>query len=147
MPGYHAGYLRNVLRAVEVGPSSPGAGGNGAGADMQASGGWDGIIFECTIGVIGNGGTFDLRVVESANSNFSGAVNVTNAAIVQVPNTTANVMVSIDVFRPTNRYVRVVATPATNNANISVSSVRYRGTGRSPVALPTNHQYVVVAAN
>jgi hypothetical protein len=136
--------MREMASSVEVVPSSPGAGGNGAGVDMQ---GWDGVAFQCIIGVVGNGGTYDLRVVESANSNFSGAVNVANAEITQVLNTSPNVLVTIDVYRPTNRYLRVVSTPATNNANVAVIAHRYRGTGRTPAGLPTNHQYVAVRAN
>lgn len=138
----HAGAVG--LATVEINPSSPGAGTNGTGVDMQ---GWDRVVFHCAVGVIGNGGTLDLRVVGSANSNFSGAVNITNAAVVQLPNTQPNVVVSIDVYRPTNRYVRVVATPATNNANISVIAVRYRGAGNLPPTQPTNYQYVSVAEN
>lgn len=143
MPSYHSA-LEDSLLGVEINPSSPGAATNGAGVDMA---GWDGVAFVCAIGVIGNGGTFDLRVVESANANFSGAVNVTNAAITQVTNGVANVCVTVDVYRPTNRYVRVVATPATNNANVGVVSVRYRGQSRLPASLPTNAQYVTVRAN
>lgn len=132
---------------LEIPGSSPGAAGNGAGVDMLELGGWDGVVFQAVIGVIGNGGTYDLRVVGSANANFSGAVNVNGASITQVPNTQANIVVSIDVFRPTNRYLRVVSTPATNNANIAVLATRYRGQGRSPITLPTNSQYVAVAEN
>lgn len=135
---------RKATYGLEIGPTSPGAAGNGGGVDMM---GYDRVLFHCLIGVIGNGGTFDLRVVGSANANFSGAVNITNAVITQVPNTTANVVVSIDVVRPTNRYVRVVATPATNNANIAILSERFRGSGVVPAANPTNFQYVVIAEN
>lgn len=154
MPGYHSGYFRNSISTMEVPGSSPGAGVNGIGVDMQANGGWDGVEFEMVVGVIGNGGTLDMRVVESANSNFSGAVNITDkdnssvsAAITQIANTVANVVVGIDVFRPTNRYLRAVVTPATNNANVAVIAHRYRNQGRSPIDLPSNGQYVSVRAN
>lgn len=141
----HAAGFKEFESDVEVNSKDAAAGGsNGAGVDMQ---GWDGVVFEAILGVIGNGGTFDMRVVESANANFSGAVNVSGAAITQVPNTTPNIVVAIDVFRPTNRYVRVVATAGTNNVNYGVVSHKYRRTGRSPATLPTNHQYVAVAAN
>lgn len=123
---------------------------NGVGVDLA---GWDGVVFEAIIGVIGNGGTYDLRVVDSANSNFSGAVNVTDkdtgnvAGITQVLNTGPNVIVSIDVFRPTNRYVRVVSTATTNNVNVGIVAHKYRAQGRTPYDLPTNNQYVAVRAN
>lgn len=135
----------NVLRTVEVAPSNYAAGAtNGTGVDMQ---GWDAVEFIAILGAIGNGGTYDLRVVESANANFSGAINVTNAALIQVPNTQANVVAAIHVYRPTNRYVRVVSTATTNAVNVTVLAERHRGTGRQGAALPTNHQYVVVQAN
>lgn len=145
MAGYHGGYMRTMLSTVEVNSKDgAAASSNGAGVDMQ---GWDGVIFQAIVGTIGNGGTFDMRVVESANSNFSGAVNITGAALTQVPNTQPNTVYSIDVFRPTNRYVRVNATVGTNNVNYGVIAHRYRHVGRAPLTLPTNSQYVTVAAN
>jgi hypothetical protein len=138
----HAGAIG--LTTVEINPSSPGAAATGTGVDMQ---GFDRVVFHVAIGVIGNGATIDARVVGSANANFSGAVNIANAAIVQVLNTSPNVAATIDVYRPTNRYVRLVVTPATNNANVSAVAVRYRGTGNLPPTQPTNYQYVAVSEN
>lgn len=142
------------LVTQEVPGSSPGAGVNGVGVDMQELGGWDGVEFLMPVGVIGNGGTLDMRIVSSANANFSGAVNIADAdnasniaAVTQIPNTQANIVVGIDVFRPVNRYLRAVVTAATNNANVAVIARRYRNQGRTPVALPTNHQYVSVRAS
>lgn len=145
MAGYHGGYMKTMISTVEINSKDgAAASSNGTGVDMQ---GWDGVIFQAVIGTIGNGGTFDMRVLESANANFSGAVNISGAALTQVPNTQPNTVYSIDVFRPTNRYVRVNATVATNNVNYGVIAHRYRHVGRAPVTLPTNAQYVVVAAN
>lgn len=150
---FHGGRSSELV-TMEVPASSPGAGVNGIGVDMQELGGWDGVIFEAVVGVIGNGGTFDMRAVQSANANFSGAVNIADAdnssntaAAVQVANTVANVVVSIDVFRPVNRYLRAVVTAATNNANVAVTARRYRNQGRTPVALPNNFQYVSIRAS
>lgn len=138
----HQGLVKNLVAFEAAG--TPGAAVNGAGVDMK---GWDVVAFVCALGVMGNGGTFDLRVVESANANFSGAVNVAGASVTQVANTSPNVALTIEVTRPTNRYLRVVATPATNNANIGIVSIRSRAQGRPPIAVPTNHQYVNVTMN
>lgn len=150
---YHGGRSSELV-TMEVPGSSPGAGVNGIGVDMQESGGWDGVLFEMSVGVIGNGGTLDMRVVGSANANFSGAVNIAdadnssnNASITQIANTVANVIVAIDVYRPTNRYVRAVVTAATNNANVAVTARRYRNQGRTPMTLPNNFQYVSIRQN
>lgn len=144
MVSQHGGN-RTTLTDIEVAPKLYTAGGtNGAGVDMQ---GWDGVVFEANIGAMVAGSTFDMRAVGSANSNYSGAVNITGAAITQVPNTQNGIMASIDVWRPTNRYVRTVSTVAVDNVNYGITSRRYRYTGRSPVSLPTNYQYVNVAEN
>jgi len=145
MPGYHGGYLRGAISTVELpGAERAAAAVNGAGVDMA---GWDGVAFQAALGAFTGAGTFDMRVVESENSNFSGAVNVSGAAIVQQANTGPNVIVTIDVYRPTNRYVRAVGTVAVNNVVYGVTAIRYRAQGRTPVDLPNNSQYVIVRAN
>ncbi|MGD9889696.1 MAG: hypothetical protein AB7R89_25765 [Dehalococcoidia bacterium] len=138
---YHSA-LETALLDMEIQAKLYGAGStNGAGVDMQ---GWDGVAFIASIGAIEDGGTYDLRVVQDSLANFASVTNVTNAAITQVPNTTPNVIVVIDVFRPAERYVRVNSTVATNNVTVSVTSVRYRGQSRLPKASPAD-QYVLVA--
>lgn len=140
---------RISLDAVEVPPTSPGASTvAGAGVDMRASSGsWDRVVFKAALGVIGNAGNVDMYATESANANFSGEINITGAAITQVLNGVSNVVVALDVVRPTNRYVRCKVVITANNANIAVMSERYRGGGTMPHTLPTNSQYVVAAAN
>ena len=134
--------LESLLQSVEVQPVSLSGAVNGAGVDMA---GWDGVAFVAQVGVVTGAGTFDLRVVESANANFSGAVNISGASITQV--TTSNTTHTIDVWRPTNRYLRVVATQAVNTVLAAVLAFRYRGQSRLPASTPTNFQYVKVQAN
>ena len=113
----------------------------GIGVDMK---GWDAVAFAYCVAAQGNGGALDIRVVGSANSNFSGNVNISGAAIVQSPNTDgANLTYVIEVYRPLNRYVKSIVTP-TNNANFAAISIRTRGQARQPVAVATNTQYVGV---
>jgi hypothetical protein len=144
MPAHH-NPLRNLKRGVEIAGVTASSAANGNGVDML---GWDGVEFDVNIGAMVATATFDLRVVGSANSNFSGAVNITNANIVQTLAADGNNrVVSVAVHRPTNRYLRVVATPATANVTYAVTSYLYRGQGRLPVTVPTNHQFVAVAEN
>lgn len=143
MPKYHAG-RGDAVTTVEVQPGDYAAGNtNGIGVDMS---GFDGVVFDAIIGGITGAGVYDMRVVESENANFSGAVNIANAAIVQVTNAAPNTIHSIDVFRATNnRYLRVVSSPATNNVEVTVIARRYRAQGRTPYELPTGSTYVEVS--
>ncbi len=137
--------LRNALVTADaIAQLNQASAVQGIGVDMQ---GWDSVAFSAQINAQGNGGAFDMRVVGSANANFSGNVNISGAAITQVLNTSGgNVCATVEVHRPTNRYVKAIYTP-TNNANFSAVAIRTRGAGRQPPSLPTNHQYVGVSEN
>lgn len=136
---------------VEVIPGTNiSAAAQGIGVDMK---GWDTVTFVAQIAAMTGSATFDMRVVGSANSNFNNGTNtngtdITNAAIVQVPAAAGvNIACAITVVRPTNRYVKVIATPATNNVNFAVMSILSRGQSRLPFSLPANYQLVAVAEN
>ncbi len=137
--------LKNTLISVDaIAQTNQASAVQGIGVDMA---GWDTVAFIATINAQGNGGAFDMRLVGSANANFSGNVNISGAAITQVANTSGgNVTVTIEVHRPTNRYVKAIYTP-TNNANFAAVAIRSRGQARQPVTLTTNHQYVAVSEN
>lgn len=145
MPGWH-NEMRNLLRASEIQPNQYAAAAlNGVGVDMA---GWDGVEFDALIGGMAASSTFDMRVLGSANANFSGAVNITGAAIVQtIAADGNNRVVSVAVHRPTNRYVRTNSTVAAANVFYGITSYRYRGASRLPPTTPTNHQFVAVAEN
>lgn len=134
------------LVSVEVAPGIKGIGAlDGTGVDMQEEGGFDGVRFDIIVGGITATSTFDAVVEEADLANFSGATNVADAAIVQISDANANnIVASIDVFRPAKRYVRLAGTVAAANSEIAVIATRYRAQGRSPVDLPTDHQYVSV---
>lgn len=110
--------------------------------------GWDGVMWVFQVGAMANGSTFDARVVSSANANMSGNTNLTNAAITQLTNASNNNTVIVDVWRPTNRYVRSATMPGTANVNFSAVAYLYRHTGTVPVTQNTNvAQVVKVAVN
>jgi hypothetical protein len=125
-------------------PQSMGAGAvNGATIDTL---GWDGIRFEISVGVITGAGTLDARVVRDDNSGMSSPTNVANAALAQVVNTTPNTVHVIDVYRPSERYVRAVITQATNTVIASATATLYRRSGLLPPT-QTATQVVRVAEN
>ena len=79
----HLSLADSVLVAQDIADQIASANVNGAVTDMQ---GWDGILYIFNIGAMASGGTFDARIMSSANSNFSGNSNIANAAVTQVTN-------------------------------------------------------------
>jgi hypothetical protein len=140
----HLSLLDNVLASQDIADQTASANTNGTALDMQ---GWDGVCFLFNIGAMASGATFDARIVSSANSNMSGATNIANAAITQVANTGNTTLVAIDIWRPSDRYLRSATQPATANVTFGSVAVRYR---RSSGILPPTQsasQVVRVAVN
>lgn len=130
----HLGLSDSVLTNVAVTPrNASGSAVNTAAIDMK---GWMGIRFVVQIGVLGTNGTADFAVYRDDNSGFNSGTLITdadsggNAVLTQVVN--ANTIHVIDVFRPSERYIRGVATGHTNGAFISVSYDLYRRQGTLP---------------
>jgi hypothetical protein len=112
----HMSLSESTLAALDIAPISSSANVNGTVMDMQ---GWDGIQYAFQLGTMASGATYDARIVSSANANMSGATNVTNAALTQVAVTgNANIYI-IDVWRPTDRYLRSATQPATANSQFA----------------------------
>jgi hypothetical protein len=140
----HQALSDTVLVAQDIAPQVASANVNGTTFDMQ---GWDGIQYEFNIGAMASSATFDARIVSSANSNMSGAANIANAALTQVVASTGNTnLYLIDVWRPSDRYVRSATQPATANVTFGSVATRYRRSGILP---PTQAalQQVKVAVN
>jgi hypothetical protein len=93
-----------------------------------------------------SGGTYDARIVSSANANMSGATNITNAALTQVTSATPNNSFIIDVYKPTDRYLRSATQPATAAVLHTSTAIRYRRNGILP-ATATATQTVKVSSN
>lgn len=139
----HNSLSDSVLPTLDIAPISSTSNVNGTAMDMQ---GWDGIMYVFQIGTMASGGTYDARIVSSANANMSGATNITNAALTQVTSATPNNSFIIDVWRPTDRYVRSATQPATAAVLHTSVAIRYRRNGVLP---PTASalQSVKVAVN
>lgn len=133
----HGSLADRVLVTQEVAPASASSGAkNGAGVDMA---GWDGVLFAISVGAITGAGVIDGRAESDDNSGFNSATNVSgvnatganvNAALTQVVN--ANTTQLIDVYKPSERYVRCVVTPAANTVAYAVTAIRYRAGGLLP---------------
>lgn len=139
----HDSLSDSTLPAVDILPQSASANVNGTVMDMQ---GWDGIQYLFALGTMASGATFDARIVSSANANMSGATNIANALLVQVPVTgNANIAI-IDIWRPTDRYLRSATQPAVGACLIAAIATRYRRNGILPPTA-TAAQTVKVAVN
>lgn len=114
---------------------------NGTGIDMS---GWDGIRFEIPHGIFGTSGTLDALVQTDDNSGFNSAANVTNASLTQITN--ANGLAMIEVYRPTERYVRLQLKGQTNGVTAGATATRFRATGILPPT-QTAVQVIKVAQN
>jgi len=151
MPGYHAGFLEDVVPTTEIVPADR-AGGtvNGAGVDMT---GYDGVVFLINVGVIIGAGTLDARAVGDELANFASPTNIVDAdsaglaAIAQVTNTAPNTVHVLNVFRPPYQYVRLVHIVTTNNVASGVVAIRYRAQGRTPPTWPNGAEHVGIRAS
>ena len=125
----HLSLADSTLMAADVPAQSASSNVNGTVMDMQ---GWDGCCYVFNLGTVASGGTFDARIVSSANANMSGATNITNAALTQVTSATPNNAFIIDVYRPSDRYLRSATQPATAAVLVSSVAIRYRRNGILP---------------
>lgn len=140
----HSALSDTVLVKQEIAPANLSSNTNTSTLDMQ---GWDGVEYEFAIGVMASGVTFDAYVQNSANSNFSGPTNITNAVLTQVANTSNATLQVLDVYKPTNRYVRCSTVPGAG-VFASVVSRRYRRSGiLPPTQESTTNQIVKVVVN
>lgn len=146
MPNYHQSLLETNLVKREIDPASVAGATNGVGVDMgEAPNAWDGVLFICQIGA--GAFTKDFKAQSDTASNFGTAADIANAACTQRAAGITNSIEIIDVYRPTNRFVRSVFTPS-GAVLVSVISIRYRATGRLPVTQDaTTLQVVKVAQN
>lgn len=147
----HLGLSDEVLTVRVISPVNVvNTGANGVTIDLgqnSTRGGWLGARFVISVGVLGTNGTMDAKVVQSNTSAFTiNALCVdvdtnTNAALTQVVN--SNTVQIIDVYRPKNRYLRLVATGHANGSLGGVTCDLYRTNGTLP---PTQlaEQYVKV---
>lgn len=108
--------------------------------------GWDSVQFIVSLGTFGVNSTFDGLVQTAPDSGFNTVTNVASSNLTQIPAANANCVAIVEVYRPTQRYVRFQATPATNAVVWTVIANQFRRQGILP---PTQsaQQVVRVAQN
>lgn len=102
---------------------------NGVALDMQ---GWDGVEFLIPYGIFGASGTLDGLVQRDDNSGFNSPTNITNSNLTQVLAANANGLAIVDVYRPSERYVRLQLTGQTNGVTAGAIACQYRRNGVLP---------------
>lgn len=135
----HNSLADSVLTTLEIGPKTANTGTtNGTGVDMQ---GWEGVMFVVAVGAITGSGKLDGYADMDDNSGFNSATNITgvnatgsnvNAVLTQVAN--ANTTHIIDIYRPTERYVRLNLTASVNLVLHGAVAIRYRRAGILPAS-------------
>lgn len=139
----HSGLADSVLTTLHLSGRSTSSVANGTAIDMQ---GWDSVQFIVSLGTFGVNSTFDGLVQTAPDSGFNTVTNVASSNLTQIPAANANCVAIVEVYRPTQRYVRFQATPATNAVVWTVIANQFRRQGILP---PTQsaQQVVRVAQN
>jgi len=96
--------------------------------DMQ---GYDGVLFVAGFGTIVEGGTQNVQVYQDTDraGGTMAAVAGTAAHTVTAANAAlTKSAIAVDVYKPLERYLEVIVTPATQDAVIlGVTAIRYKG--------------------
>lgn len=117
---------------------TPGTLGSGAQAGILVdSNGWDGVLFTIHTGAVAGGATLDAYVKRDSASAFTTSTNVANAALAQITSATANsnAVFQIDVFRPAQRYLKLILTSGTAAVAVCAFAQGYKRSGRRPATL------------
>lgn len=140
----HMGIADNVLITQAHSAASQTSVQNGAAVDMQ---GWDGVAFVINVGTMAAGATLDAYLARDDNSGFNSSTNIANAAITQLANTSNANMAILEAWRPAERYVRAVVTPAVGAVVFGVTAIRYRRSGGILPPTQTAAEHIKIAEN
>lgn len=142
----HQSLADMTLVVPAFGPAALGAGAN-AGILVDTLG-WDGVKFDISVGALTSAATIDAYVKRDSASGFTTSTNVTNAALVQITSSAANSnsVSTIDVYRPSQRYLKLILTSAAASVSVSAVATLYKRSGVMP-ATQTALQTVKVAEN
>jgi len=135
----HSTPLDRLKLTQVINPGVNASGGITSGeVDMR---GFNGVVFLMPVGALD--GVLDLKVMSSTTSGGT-LTTITGAAITQMTAGEDNNMVAIDVYRPTNRYLKVISTATgTTGANFGVIAMQYDAVGLTPVTQPASVDEIV----
>jgi len=93
--------------------------------DMQ---GFAGAVFVATLGVVTLGSAIALKAQEDIVSSMANVKDLSGAAAAFIAGASdSNKCLIVDVYRPKERFLRAVLTPATQNAEIlSIVAIQYQ---------------------
>jgi hypothetical protein len=127
--------VTRVMNAVAAGTSDQ----NSSVIDMQ---GWDGVTFLAAFGTITSGAVTSVKVQQGADSGLSDGADLEGTSVT-VADDDDNQIAIVEVYRPRERYVRLVVDRGTQNAVIDgVIAIQYNGR-RQP---STHDSSTVIAA-
>jgi hypothetical protein len=124
---------RNVFVDVAMAPVAAGTGDTQNGLTIDTLD-YESIVFLVYLGALSAGAVTTIQVQYGALANGTDMANIANGAV-SVPQASGSNLgwLSVEVHRPTKRYMRVVVTRATANAVINGASVLMgRGGFRPP---------------
>lgn len=128
--------ITRVMNAVAAGTTAQ----NGTTLDMS---GWDGVLFVASLGTLTATQVTSLKAQQGNAANLSDAQDLANTLTGPMADGDSNKCLVLDVYRPTDRYVRCVVGRGTANAVIDgVIAIQYRGR-KAPVTQDTT----TIAAN
>lgn len=124
--------VTRVMNAVAAGTSDQ----NSAVVDMT---GFDGVMFLAAFGTITSGAVTSIKGQQGAASDASDAADLEGTAVT-VADDDDNQVAGLDIYRPQERYVRLVVDRGTQNAVIDgVVAIQYKGR-----KFPTTHDTTTV---
>lgn len=128
----HTNMFANCKVSQAVTPTAGAAGTsdiNGATLDME---GFEGVLMIVTMGAITAGAVTSIKAQQGAASNLSDAADLLGTAQT-IADTDDEKVFLIDLFRPQERYVRLVVDRGTQNAVVASAEYIQYGARKAPV--------------
>lgn len=123
--GYNAKVTR-VMNAVAAGQTAQ----NSSILDMS---GFEGVVFVAAFGAISSNAVTSIKAQQGMAADMSDAADLAGTSI-SIPDSASNKLAVLDVYRPRERYVRLVISRGTANAAIDgVVAIQY-GRKEGPIA-------------
>lgn len=128
----HQSPLSLMKTSVSVAPIAIAASATVNGTIIDTKG-YQGVVHILTVGVTDT--ETDMKITRDSASDMSDDTDITGAAITQIAADGDGSIVAIDVWRPSERYVRaVIVCTATGSTGLhSVVAILYRGQGLFPI--------------
>ena len=129
--------MGNLIEQVKISqvitPTNGAAGTSDINSSILDMSGFQGVAFVVTMGAITSGAVTSIKVQQGAAADMSDAADLEGSAQTIADTDDEKVFVS-DVFRPRERYVRLVVDRGTQNAVVSAANALQYGPMKTPVS-------------